>query len=126
MKITINNNEHGLQWGMGAIEIFCDTLECDIPELFEKISDPGINGNKAVTVLLLAGLQNYAELHDEPFMVSYRQVQAWIDETGDLAKVLADFSNSNYLGKTVASYFMPATEAEIAPVVKKKSRSVSL
>ena len=125
MQITIKDKKYDLNWGLGAIEIYCDAMDCDI----EGLSYIGDNTNlirkqKAITFLILAAIQNGCEINNIVFDVSYRQMQQWISEANQkiFDAVLDDFMKSRYFGKTVSEHIfgiMPATEE----VVKKKSRS---
>lgn len=122
MKITIKGNEYGLQWGMGAIELYCDAMDCEIEGL-DKVYMPNREQGKALTNLILAGLKNHAELNNEDMPVTYRELQAWIDDTEQdtFKAVMDDWNKSKYLGKTISSYLIGEPEEGSA---KKKSRSV--
>ncbi len=123
MKIAINDKEYGLQWGMGCIEMYCDAMDCDIDGI-DKIYLPNRHQGKALTTLIFSAMKNYAELNNSVLDVSYRQLQAWIDEADqDLFKsIMDDWNHSKYLGKTIAEYFL-ASIAEEEQVSKKKSPS---
>lgn len=122
MKIVINDIEYGLQWGMGALEIYCDAMRCDIDGL-DKVFLVNKEQNKAIVSLILAAVQNYSELNDEPLTLSVRQLQAWLDEDAkNLPEVLDDFKNSKYLGRTISEYLLGEEPGEVN--IKKKSRSV--
>ncbi|HVW99720.1 MAG TPA: hypothetical protein VHA52_04640 [Candidatus Babeliaceae bacterium] len=122
MKIVINDTDYGLQWGMGALEIYCDAMGCDIDGL-DKVFLVNKEQNKAIVSLILAAVQNYSELKDEPLTLSVRQLQAWLDEDAkNLPEVLDDFKNSKYLGRTISEYLLGEEPGEVS--IKKKSRSV--
>jgi hypothetical protein len=110
---------------MGAIEIYCDAMDCDI----DGLSYIGDNTNlkrkqKAITELILAAIQNGCELVNKDFDISYRQLQLWISEADQelFNKILADFMKSKYFGKTVSEHIFGITPEE-PEVSKKKSRS---
>lgn len=125
MQITINDKKYHLNWGLGAIEIYCDTLDCDI----DGLSYLGDNTNlvrksKAITTLFLAGVQNACELGNKDFDVTYRQMQNWISEAEQKTfdSVFEDFMKSRYFGKTVSEHIFGVVPVE--EPTKKKSRSV--
>jgi hypothetical protein len=122
MNITINNKEYGLHWGMGAIEIYCDRMNCELDGL-DKIYIPGRDQGKAITNLILAALQNYGEINNAPADVTYRQLQAFIDESDEsvFKSIMDDFAHSKYLGKTIMQHLVPEGAPEDTP--EKKSPS---
>jgi len=130
MTLTINNKDYPLSWGMGCLEIFCDTLDCEIDGL-EKVITPGKDQIKYLTTLILSALKNGANLESayDDFEVSYKALQKEMDswDEGQFKLVIDDFKSSRYFGKTMADHLflevenIPATET---PGVKKKSRSV--
>ena len=123
MQITINDKAYSLQWGMGAIEIYCDSMNCDIEGL-DKVFILNKDQPKAIVSLILAALKNAAELKDETLDVSYRQLQAWLDEADQeiFKEIMKDFKASKYFGRTIAEYLLGEPSEESA--IKKKSRLV--
>lgn len=125
MKLKINQKEYGLQWGMGAIEIFCDTMDCDIDGLEKAItSEKSIDKLKAINNLSLAAIQNWCELNNVDFDLSYRQFQNWLSdqpqETGN--SIIENWKASKIAGKTIAEYYF----GELPPdtdIKKKQPRS---
>lgn len=107
MKLDINGKEYPLQWGMGALEMFCDALDCEISGL-DKALMPGKDQNRYLTTLILAAVKNGAEAesYNEDVGVSYRQLQHFLDEAPDntLRDILEDFKRSKYFGKTIAAH----------------------
>ncbi len=123
MKLTINGIEYGLQWGMGAIEIYCDKMNCDIGGLDAAImSDRVIDKLKAINTLTLAAIQNWCELNDVDFNLNYREFQNWISDqpqdTGN--KIIEDWKATKFMGRTIAEHYF----GEIPPEtdLKKKKR----
>lgn len=125
MKLTINGKEYGLQWGMGAIEIYCDTMNCDIDGLDKAlIAERTIDKQKALNTLVLAAIQNWCELNDIDFNLNYRTFQNWLSEqpqnTAD--SIINDWKASTIYGKTIGEYYF----GEIPPdQIKKKTISRS-
>jgi len=121
MKLSINDKEYGLQWGMGAIEIYCDSMGCDIDGL-DKVFVINKEQPKAIVNLILAALRNWCELNDETLAVNYRQLQAWLDEApqDQFKSIMDDFKASKYFGRTIAEYVL----GDVDDSPKKKSRSV--
>lgn len=124
MNLTINNKEYGLQWGMGAIELYCDAMNCDIDGI-DMVTTVCREQPKAIVTLILSALRNYAELHNQTLDVSYRQLQVWLDESEQKTfnEIMENFKNSKYFGKTIAEYLFGQV-ADPTPSLKKKSRSV--
>lgn len=124
MKITINDKEYGLQWGMGAIEIYCDKMNCDMDGL-DKITSPGRDQIKAIVTLILSGLTNYSEINETALDVSYKQLQVWLDEApqDQYRAILEDWKASKYFGRTISEYLFGTAPETTDVAVKKKSRS---
>jgi hypothetical protein len=124
MKLTINESEYGLQWGMGAIEIYCDNMDCDIDGL-DKVITLNRDQPKAIVTIILAAIRNWCELNEREFAVTYRQMQAWLDEAPQdtYMSIMDDFKNSKYLGRTISAYLL-GEDPEPAKTPKKKSASV--
>jgi len=105
---------------MGAIEIYCNNMGCDIEGL-AMIDDPnpGINTMKAITTLVLSAVQNGCELNRVPFDISYRDLQVALEEMeqDDFKAIMENFAKSKYLGRTIQEYFA----ASIEPDDKKKA-----
>lgn len=124
MKLEINGKEYPLQWGMGALEMFCDALDCEIMGI-DKALAPGREQVKYLTTLIMAAIKNGAEAESyyDEVGVSYRQLQKYLDEAPDntLRDIIEDFKRSKYFGKTMASYLFGEEEETNAP--KKKSPS---
>lgn len=129
MKLTINEKEFPLQWGFGAIEMFCDTLDCEVADI-DKAFTPGKDQIRFLTTLIHCALKNGADVENyfDAFEVSYRQLQKFLDDAPQdtVANIIEDFKKSKYLGKTVAVHmFGELEEAETGnpeeDSVKKKS-----
>lgn len=130
MKLEINGNQYGLQWGTGAFEIACEKLNMSVNEVLLGVAD-----NKVILTLAYSAIQNWYELQDEtnvlPF--SYRQFQAWLDEQDQqvAADIVKDFYKSKYEGKVMEDRYNELIEllnqnnpeAAKKKVVKKQSRS---
>lgn len=124
MKVTINEKEYGLHWGMGAIEIYCDAMETDLATALDLLAMPNKDQNKATVNLFLAALQNYAEINDLQFDLNYRKLQAWLDEAdpNTVSTIVTDFNKSKYLGRTMYEHF-GVEDPDNAVQSKKKSPS---
>lgn len=128
MKLKINDKEYPLQWGMGAIEMWCDTLNLDLTDLDTMILAPGPDYIKQITTLIHCALKNGAEIesiHDD-FEISYRRLQRILDEMPQeqYNAILEDFRNSKYLGRTISEMFqIEVAEETPTPPVKKKRQS---
>lgn len=127
MKLTINGKEYGLHWGLGAIEIYCDTMNCDIDGLDKAIiSERVIDKLKAINNLTLAAIQNWCELKEIDFDLTYRGFQSWLSEQSQSIadNIIADWKQSNIAGKTVAEYYFGELPPETTPKKKKQLPSV--
>src|SRR5258708_7800241 len=105
MKLTINGKEYGLQWGLGAIELYLDKMDCDLTGL-ELITTLNKYQPKAILTLVLSALQNYADIHNTPMDVTYSQLQVWTDDVPqkDFDAIIDDWKASKYFGKTIAEH----------------------
>lgn len=129
MKVTINENEYGLQWGLGAIEIYTEAMEraTGLSLGMEEALDLAIMKNKdqfkALINLALAGFQNYAEVNELFFDLTYRKVQAWVSDAPqeEWDAVIDDFKKSKFLGRSIEEALGMAPVAEGAGKPKKKS-----
>lgn len=127
MKININGNEYGLCWGIGAIEIYCDTMNCDIDGLDKAvISEKEIEKLKAINILVLSAIQNWCELNDVEFDLTYRKFQQWLSDAPQQTanSIMNDWKASKYMGKTIGEYYFGELPEPIEPIKKKTSRSV--
>lgn len=124
MTITINNKDYRLVWGMGAILIYCDKLECDLDGLamIEDISKP-LQQLKAILTIAYAAIQNGCEIDNRPLDVSYNQFQEWLDKADQNTanKMMVDFGQSQIFGRTLSEHFQ--VKPEPTGSAKKKSRS---
>lgn len=132
MNLKINDKEYLLQWGMGCIEMYCDSLDCEIDGL-EKVIIPGKEQIKALTTLILCAIKCGAgvESYYDDFEVSYRELQTTMDtwEETFYKAVVDDFKASRYFGKTMAEHLFLEVQnipAQENPGKAKKSRSAKL
>lgn len=130
MNLKINNKDYPLQFGIGAIEIYCDKMDCDIDDIDLQIGSPKqIIQLKAINNLALAALQNGCELAGIPFDLNYRQFQQWLDtEPQETAKmIIEEWKKSSMLGVKVSEYYfnevLPEAEESQNKVTKKKPQS---
>lgn len=107
MTITINDKEYLLQWGMGALEIYCDTMECDLDGLsmIEDTTKP-LQAQKALVALISAALKNGCDYRGEAYTLPPAQLKVYLDEAPQekFTEIMDDFANSRYLGKTVREH----------------------
>ena len=128
MKIKINDKEYGLHWGLGAIRIFCDLMGCEYEQGMDMILGAGdyniLQRTKAVSTMVLAAVQNYANIYNTEADVTFPQVEAYRDDTPpEKFKLISDdFMNANILGKTYRSY-LGLSEEPADTKSKKKSPS---
>lgn len=110
--IEIGGKERPIQFGCGAITIYCDTLDCDLEGL-DDIFMGGVKSIKAIPVLVYAGLKNAAELAYElhgtkPDKITLAQVREWLDRTpASVQKEVIDaFKRSYFMGRTIEQYYL--------------------
>lgn len=123
MKLTINNKNYGLQWGLGAIEIYCDSVGCDISDLDQHITaDRVIDRLKAINNLSLAAMQNWCNLEKIDFDLTYSEFQSWLsDQPQDTANnIIEDWKASKHFGKTIGEYYFGQIPTEKETAIKKK------
>lgn len=101
MTVKYNDKEYGLLWGLGAIEIFCESMNCGLDGL-DIAFYPNKDSVKAITNLIFAGLRNYSETKATPLDLTYRQLQDCLSEMPQLEfeEIKTDFLNSKYLGES--------------------------
>lgn len=121
INIEFGGKVRGFSWGMKALEKYCDMMGVDVGGL-DLMFNQGPLQIRATTCLLLAGMQTYSKHEKEVVDYDYDDVQTWLDEGNPdtLSKIMADFKESKYLGRTIQNYFEMAEEAEENPNSKKK------
>lgn len=115
MTISIKGKEYPYHFGMGAIELYCNAMDCDIEGLSMIDSATSRIGNvRAITTLILSAVQNGCEINRVPFDVSYREMQVVLDEMDqpDFNDIMENFAKSKYLGKTMSEHLMGSLEPE--------------
>lgn len=142
MNLKINDKEYPLQFGLGAVELYCDIMDCDIDDIDTHIGSPRmIQQLKAINTLTLCALKNGCKTaqprldfpFDKDFDVAYSQFQNWLDvQPQTTAKdIIAEWKDSSTLGIKVSDYYFNEVIAEeektdgekLKKTVKKKSPS---
>jgi hypothetical protein len=130
MNLEINGKKYPLEWGMGAIEAYCDMLDCDITDIdIHLMSDKLITKIKAMNNLTLCAIKNGCE-NSEPkvdFDINYHSLQVWMERQPQYVAdaIITDWKKSYYFGKTIAEYFFgEIPEEELKVSSKKKQASV--
>jgi len=107
MTITVNEKEYPLQWGMGALEIYCDLMECDLDGL-GMIDDQAhpLQMQKALVALIYSAIKNGCDVNDTDCDVTMAKLRVAIDEMPQeqFTAYMDDFANSRYLGKSVRDH----------------------
>lgn len=115
MTITINNVEYPLQWGMGALEIYCDTMDCDLDglSLIEDKLHPLLM-QKAIVALVYGGVRNSCEINDLECKVTIPKLRHALNELPQeqFKAIMDDFINSKYLGKTLREHLFGNVDPE--------------
>lgn len=105
-KIKIGGKNRGIQFGMGALVIYCDLMDCGVDGL-DLIMDPKSPlWAKATCALIYAGLRNYKDPKEGYIHYDFMEVQSWMDtiDQAEFNKALQAFNDSKYLGKTLGEY----------------------
>jgi hypothetical protein len=134
MNITIQDKEYPLQWGMGAIEIYCDLTGYESIASLDRIFGVDEAGNiisdieqqKAFRTFVFAAIKNGCEVYKKVCDVNYYQVSAAIDEmeqeTANL--IVESFRASKLNGRTVGEILETAANA-VADSGQKKSEALA-
>lgn len=81
MNLKINDKEYPLQFGLGAVELYCEKMDCDIDDIDTHVfSEKTITQIKALNTMALCALQNGCEIAGIPFNLTYRQFQLWLQD----------------------------------------------
>lgn len=125
----IGGKQRGLDFGLLAIEYYCDALGRDIEALDDIFlgDKPEIERLRSVSTLVWAAMVAHSELSRKEIDFTLAQVKQWV---GDLDievfnAILEDFKKSKYMGKTIESYYFAPIEGEQEekkPVKKQGSR----
>ena len=120
MKFNIGGKERGVQFGMGAIQIYCDEMDCDVEGLNHIMG--GKKQFKAISAIIYAGLSNYCGLNDEMVDFDALKVSSWIDELPqeDYNSIMEHFKLSKVFGKSIQDHFNAVNDLEDEPVKGKK------
>ena len=96
-------------------------MDCDIEGL-DKVITLNREQPTAIVPIILAAIRNWCELNNAEMSVTYRQMQAWLDEAPQdtYMAIMDDFKQSKYLGRTISAYLLGEEPAKPA---KKKSPS---
>lgn len=105
MKFNIGGKERGVQFGMGAIQIYCDEMDCDVEGLNHITG--GKRQFKAIASIVFGGLSNHCNLNDELIDFNPNTVSSWIDEMSqeDYNSLMGHFKNSKVFGKSIQQHF---------------------
>lgn len=134
MNLKINGKDYPLQFGIGAIEIYCDKMDCDIEDIDAQIfSKRTIDKLRAINTLALCALQNGCESANPviKFDLTYRDFQNWLDtQDQDVAnQIIAHWKKSKTLGIKVSEYYfgelMPDELESETPKKKTKTKPQS-
>lgn len=125
MKFNIGGKERGVQFGMGAIQIYCDEMDCDVEGLDHILNPKGKRLFEAIGKIIFAGLSNYCNLNDEIIDFDVHKVQSWIDELPqeDYNSIMEHFKLSKIFGKSIQDHFNAVNDVDDESVKGKKKVS---
>lgn len=123
MKLTINDKDYQLEWGMGAIEKYCDIRDCDIDDIDTHLGSAKlIDQMRAINHLTLAAIHNGCESQrpKQSCGLTYEDLLKWLDlqDVSIRNSIVDDWKKSYYFGKTVAEHFF--NEVEVTETKGKK------
>lgn len=132
MNLIINDKTYPLRWGFAAMEIYCDKLDCDLPDIEKGLASPKlIERTRAIYNLTVAAIECGCKQHGMICDIDYDTFSQWLDsQTQEVAEsIVEDWKKSYFFGKTVAEYFFGEIEPEVTDentpkIVKKKRPSV--
>lgn len=130
MKLEIKGKEYQLEWGMRAIEIYCDQMDCDIDDIDDHLASTRlIDKMRAINKLTLAAIQNGCENSNPKidFDVTYNDLLSFLDKNPQgttTDDIISDWKQSYFFGKTVAEHFFGQVEETDSKKPKKKIASV--
>ncbi len=79
IKIELGGKERGLQFGMGALKIYCKAMGTDVDGL-DLIFKPGPRRLEAISNLVYAAMCNYCNIKEEDIDFNMAQMELWLDE----------------------------------------------
>jgi len=128
MNLKINGKTYPLEWGMGAIEIYCDRNDCDIDDIDAHLLSPRkIDSMKALYNLTLAAIENGCEsaIPKVEFDLTIHIFRSWLDRQPQSVadEIVSDWKKSFLFGKTVAEHFFGELPESTETASKKKRPS---
>ncbi len=132
MKITINETEYGIYWGLNTIDKFCDVVDMDMTSAITLLmqKDSGIKGTIVLSKFISCAVDTFATINDLPLPeVPYQKIIVEIDKQGEkfTTPIVQDFFNSYLYGKSVAELMgVVLEETNKSGTPKKKSVSPKL
>lgn len=128
MNLKINGKTYPLEWGMGAIEMYCDRQDCDIDDIDIHLMSPRqIDSIRALNNLTLAAIENGCDcaVPKIEFDLTKEVFRSWLDKQPQSIanEIIDDWKKSFLFGKTVAEHFFGEVQDEPEKVNKKKRPS---
>jgi hypothetical protein len=128
MKITINETEYGIYWGLNTIDRFCDMVDMDMTSAITLLmqKDSGIKGTVVLAKFITCAVDTDAIINDlSAPAIPYQKIIVEIDKKGAdfTTPIVADFFNSYLYGKSVAELMGVVLEETNKTGAKKKSVS---
>jgi hypothetical protein len=129
MKITINEKEYGLVWGLAAIDRYCTMIGLEVEPAFDLVfKGQGIKQSVALAKFVSCAVESYSLLNHTDNDVSYEQILAEFDTQGIklIQAILSDFLQSKLLGQTVSEFLGLVVEEtnKVPGKTKKKQEQV--
>src|ERR1700745_3901055 len=108
MKITINEKEYGLVWGIAAIDRYCTLVDLDIEAAFNLLAskEPGFKQTIALAKFVTCAVESYSIIHGLTDEVTYEKVLVEFDNQGQplIDAIMDDFLKSKLMGKTISEF----------------------
>jgi len=131
MKITINEKEYGIIWGIAAIDRYCTLMDMEIEPAFDllfKDEEKGIKQTIALAKFVSCAIESYSVVHGISDEASYEKILVEFDNQGLplIQAILTDFLNSRLMGQTVSEFLNLVTVVEEgSPKKKATARKLS-
>jgi hypothetical protein len=127
MKITINEKEYGLVWGLAAIDRYCTLVDMEVEPAFDLVfKGSGIKQSVALAKFVSCAIESYSLLNHSDADVSYEQILSEFDTQGIslIQAILSDFLQSKLLGQTVSEFLgLVVEETNKVPGKTKKKQA---
>lgn len=109
MKITINEKEYGLVWGIAAIDRYCTMMDMDIEPALDLVfkKGSGVKQTIALAKFVSCAVDSYSIVNSLPVEnIPYEKILVEFDNQGPvfIQSIIQDFLASRLLGQSVSEF----------------------